>query len=165
MYNKNKIVVTGGSGRFAQTLKKVKSKYFKEQVHICRDAGLISNSTIIIGYPEETPETIAETMGAVEKLKIYPSTGFLMALPETGMWKYAIENGYIKDIDTYLTQITERQDFYLNMTKMTEEQINNETLKWLNKINTTLPIKKKKIQKKAWKRHWFRKRKNFWQRS
>ena len=27
MYNKNKIVVTGGSGRFAQSLKKIKSKY------------------------------------------------------------------------------------------------------------------------------------------
>jgi len=27
MFNKNKIVVTGGSGRFAQTLKKIKSKY------------------------------------------------------------------------------------------------------------------------------------------
>ena len=77
-------------------------------------------------------------METVEKLKIYPSTGFLMPLPETGMWKYAIENGYIKDIDTYLTQITERQDFYLNMTSMTEKQINEETLKWLNKINKSL---------------------------
>ena len=77
-------------------------------------------------------------MGAAEKLRIYPSTGFLMPLPETGMWKYAIENGYIKDIDTYLTQITERQDFYLNMTSMTEKKINEETLKWLNKINTNL---------------------------
>ena len=27
MLNKNKIVVTGGSGRFAQSLKKLKSKY------------------------------------------------------------------------------------------------------------------------------------------
>ena len=27
MFNKNKIVVTGGSGRFAQSLKKVKCKY------------------------------------------------------------------------------------------------------------------------------------------
>ena len=27
MFNKNKIVVTGGSGRFAQTLKKIKCKY------------------------------------------------------------------------------------------------------------------------------------------
>ena len=118
--------------------KKVKSKYFKEQVHICREAGLITNTTVIIGYPEETPETIAETMGVADKLRIYPSTGFLMPLPETGMWKYAIENGYIKDIDTYLTEITERQDFYLNMTSMTEKQINEETLKWLNKINTNL---------------------------
>ena len=34
--------------------KKVESKYFKEQVHICREAGLINNTSIIIGYPRET---------------------------------------------------------------------------------------------------------------
>ena len=115
--------------------KKVKSKYFKEQVEICREAGLVINTSLVIGYPQETPETIKETMTQCKKLKIYPSTGFLLPLPETGMFKYAIENGYIKDIDDYLTQITERQDFSLNMTKMTEGEIKKETIQWLENLN------------------------------
>ena len=41
-------------------------------------------------------------MSQLEELKIYPSTGYLLPLPETGMWNYAIENGYIKNIDQYL---------------------------------------------------------------
>ena len=51
------------------------------------------------------------------------------------MFKYAIENGYIKDIDHYLTQITERQDFSLNMTQMEEKDLKKETLQWLTKLN------------------------------
>ena len=56
-------------------------------------------------------------MSQLEELKIYPSTGYLLPLPETGMWNYAIENGYIKNIDQYLSDITERQDFNINLTK------------------------------------------------
>jgi radical SAM superfamily enzyme YgiQ (UPF0313 family) len=117
--------------------KKVRSKYFKEQVHICKEAGLITNTSLVIGYPQETSETIKETMTQLEKLKVYPSTGFLLPLPETGMFKYAVENGYINDIDYYLTQITERQDFSLNLTKMKEEDLKAETVKWLEKLNKT----------------------------
>ena len=115
--------------------KKVESKYFNEQVTICREAGLITNTSLIIGYPQETKETIKETMTKLAKLKVYPSTGFLLPMPETGMWDHAIKNNYIKDIDKYLTEITERQDFSLNMTKMTDEELKNETLQWLTKLN------------------------------
>ena len=115
--------------------KRVKSDYFKQQVDICNDAGLVTNTSLVIGYPEETKETIDETFEKLRKMKVYPSTGFLLPLPETGMWKYAIENGYIKDIDQYLTSITERQDFSLNMTKMNEEDLKSYTLNWLEKLN------------------------------
>ena len=71
----------------------------------------------------------------LEKLKVYPSAGFLLPLPETGMWDYAIKNGHIKDIDKYLTSITERQDFSLNMSKMSEEELQKETTEWLKRLN------------------------------
>jgi len=115
--------------------KKVKQKYFSEQVNICKEAGLITNTSLVMGYPQETPETIKQTMDQLEKLRVYPSTGFLLPLPETGMWKYAIENGYIRDIDYFLTQITERQDFSLNLTKMTQKQLNSEVVNGLNRLN------------------------------
>ena len=129
--------------------KRVKSKYFKEQVHICKDAGLIANTSIIIGYPQETPETIKETMTQLEELKVYPSTGFLLPLPETGMWNYAIENNHIADIDHYLTQITERQDLSLNLTKMSVEQHKNENVQRLDRLNKSFgnPLSKEQLLK------------------
>ena len=129
--------------------KKVKSKYFKEQVLICREAGLVTNTSLVMGYPQETSETIKQTMTQLEKLKVYPSTGFLLPLPETKMWTYAIENNHIADIDHYLTQITERQDFSLNLTKMSEEQLKNETVDWLERLNKSVggSLSKEKLLK------------------
>ncbi len=117
--------------------KKVESHYFEEQVKICREAGLRTNTSLIIGYPQETKETIKETMLKLERLKVYPSAGFLLPLPETGMWDHAIKNGFIKDIDKYLISITERQDFSLNMSKMSEDELQSETTKWLARLNKT----------------------------
>ena len=117
--------------------KKVKAKYFKEQVSVCREAGLTTATSLIIGYPQETSETIKETMTQLEKLGVYPSTGYLLPLPETGMFKHAVDNNYINDIDDYLTQIADRQDFSLNMTKMSSEDLKKETLGWLEKLNKT----------------------------
>jgi len=117
--------------------KRVKAKYFKEQVGICREAGLTSATSIVLGYPQETAETIKETMLQLEELRVYPSTGFLLPLPETGMFDHAIKNKHITDIDSYLTQISERQDFSLNMTKMSTDNLKGETLKWLERLNKT----------------------------
>ena len=41
--------------------KLVKGKYFDEQVRILKEASIISNTSVIFGYPQETPETIRET--------------------------------------------------------------------------------------------------------
>lgn len=115
--------------------KRVKSEFFKEQVSICNEAGLITNTSLVIGYPEETKETIDETFTKLKNMGVYPSAGFLLPLPETGMWDHAIKNGFIKDIDLYLRSITERQDFSLNMTSMDEKELKSYTLGWLAKLN------------------------------
>ena len=35
-----------------------------------------ANTSLVIGYPEETKETIDETMSKLEDLNVYPSAGF-----------------------------------------------------------------------------------------
>jgi hypothetical protein len=70
-----------------------------------------------------------------EELRIYPSVGFLLPLPETGMWRYALENGHITDPEKFLHEMTERQDIVLNMTKMTNDELLNEVTGWLSHLN------------------------------
>ena len=116
--------------------KRVEAEYFEEQINLLREVGdLVSATSVVFGYPEETKETIAETMNLCHKLKIYPSPGFLLPLPATGMWRHAVENGYIEDTEHFLATLTERQDIVLNMTKMGDEELFNEVTNWLRRLN------------------------------
>ena len=115
--------------------KRVEAQYFANQSKLLKEVGVTQNTSLVVGYPQETPETIKETMDMCRNLHIYPSVGFLLPLPETGMWGYAVENGYIKHAGEFLDSITERQDIILNMTKMTDEQMLSEVKTHLARIN------------------------------
>ena len=59
------VILESGSDEILKDMnKKVESKFFKEQVHICREAGLINNTSIIIGYPRETKDDFSNDVSA-----------------------------------------------------------------------------------------------------
>ena len=122
--------------------KRVKAEYFDEQVTILREVGdVVSLTSLVFGYPEETPETIAQTMQKCLDLRVYPSPGFVLPLPSTGMWKYALDNGLIKDPDEFLTNLTERQDIVINMTKsMSDEDLFNHVTDGLQNLSDALEL-------------------------
>lgn len=107
----------------AMMKKHIKKEYFSEQIKVLKEAGITTQCSVVFGYPPETRETIQETFDLCLQNKVYPSIGFLMPLPYTGMYAYAKENGLIPDEDAYLDSIMERQDISLNMTKLSDEEI------------------------------------------
>lgn len=120
--------------------KRVEPEYFLEQVDILRNADIVSNVSVVFGYPIENSETIQETFDMCFKARIYPSIGYLLPLPATGMYTYAVENGYITDEDAYLTSITERQDLCLNMTKLADDDILGQISSGASELNRKLEI-------------------------
>jgi len=103
--------------------KKIEPEYFYDQIAILKEAGITCSTSVVFGYPIETPETIKQTFAQCLEAGVYPSIGFLLPLPYTGMYKYAKEHGFIPDDDKFLDSITERQDLCLNMTKMSNEEV------------------------------------------
>ncbi len=103
--------------------KHIEPEYFFDQVRILKEVGITSSTSVVFGYPIETPETVRETFAQCLEVGVYPSIGFLLPLPYTGMYKYAKEHGFITDDDAYLDSITERQDLCINMTKMSKDQV------------------------------------------
>jgi radical SAM superfamily enzyme YgiQ (UPF0313 family) len=120
--------------------KRVESSYFKEQAQIVSDVGMANNTSIVVGYPQETPETIAETMTMLKSAGIYPSVGFLLPLPSTGMWNHAMKHGFIDDPDAFLSDVTERQDLIVNMTTMETSEMVGEVEKWLKDLRTSFGL-------------------------
>ena len=121
--------------------KRVEAHHFSEQIRILKEVGLRSSTSLVLGYPQETLETIRETMQFCMDHDIYPSAGFLLPMPATGMWDYAVQHGYVTDPDDYLTRMTERQDLVVNMTQMTDEEFLGEVKSWMQKINEKLDLK------------------------
>lgn len=120
--------------------KHVKAEYFQEQVRLLNEAGITSNVSVVFGYPIETEETIKQTFDLCLNAGIYPSLGFLLPLPYTGMYDYAKQHGFIVDENTYLDAITERQDFCLNMTKLPRETIEGWIKHYAQKLNEELKL-------------------------
>lgn len=121
--------------------KRVKADYFKEQIEVINEVGnMVSSTSLVFGYPQETPETIAKTMQMCLDLGVYPSPGFLLPLPTTGMWKYCLDNGHITDPDEFLTRIAERQDISVNLTKMSDDQFQGEVLAGLQRLSDAFEL-------------------------
>lgn len=120
--------------------KKIEVNAFVETVNILHDADIICNTSVVFGYPIETKETIRETFEQCLKARTYPSIGFLLPLPATVMWDYALQMGHIKDEEEFLLSITERQDICINMTKLSDEEIMNEIKIGGKKLNELLDL-------------------------
>jgi anaerobic magnesium-protoporphyrin IX monomethyl ester cyclase len=120
--------------------KKVGPEAFSRQVEILRGAGIASLTSIVIGYPNETPETIKSTIDCCIANGIYPSTGYLLPQPGTPMYDYALKQGYIQDEEDYLLRLGDRQDLRLNLTGMSDLELEETTQRELARCSRELAL-------------------------
>lgn len=120
---------------------------FVEQSKVLWKGGVVPLTSVIFGYPQETPETIQRTLDICEECNIYPSVGFLLPLPGTPIYEWARQNGYITDDVEYLEGIGDRQDFYINLTKMSDEEFVNITETGLRALAKKLGLKMESVFK------------------
>ncbi len=120
--------------------KRIEAEYFLEQVRVLEEVGIHCSISVVFGYPIETAKTIKETFDMCFEAKIYPSMGYLLPLPATGMYEYAKENGFIVNEDAYLDSITERQDLCVNMTQMSDVDVKEYIAEGAAELNTKLGI-------------------------
>lgn len=103
--------------------KKITPEVFKRQQEILTSAGVASVTSIVIGYPNETPQSIRATIDFCIENNIFPSTGYLQPQPGTPMYQYAIEHGYVTDEEEFLIALGDRQDLRFNMTIMSDKEL------------------------------------------
>lgn len=121
----------------------VKENFIKQKKLLDR-FGLESWTSLVFGYPEETKETMKETMDLCYDLDIYPSCGYLLPQPATPMYKYIFDKGLVKDEEQYLLSLGDRQDLRINLTQMSDEEMQGELKKHLQRIANKLGLGLKK---------------------
>ncbi|MFH0754952.1 MAG: radical SAM protein [Candidatus Omnitrophota bacterium] len=120
--------------------KKVKVEHFSRQSELFHKAGLTPWTSLVIGYPQETPQTIRKTFDCCIQNRIYPSVGYLLPQPGSPVYDYARQNGFIPDEEEYLLLMGDRQDLRLNMTTMSDEELQTEVLEGLKRCNRELGV-------------------------
>lgn len=114
--------------------KKITVEQFIEQAETLWKGGVPPRTSVIFGYPQETPETIKKTLDLCNECNIFPSVGFLLPLPKTPIYEWARKNGYIDDEVAYLERIGDRQDFHINLTQMSDEEFVDTVSTHLNEL-------------------------------
>jgi len=120
--------------------KHITVEQFSRQTKIFHKGGLTAWTSLVLGYPQETPETIRKTFDCCIRNKIYPSVGYLLPQPGSLMYSYARGNGFIEDEEEYLMRMGDRQDLRINMTAMTDEEFQGHVLNGLKRCNEELNI-------------------------
>src|SRR3989338_3798504 len=62
---------------------------FSKQTALLREGGIATLTSLVFGYPQETPETIKKTFDCCIENKVYPSAGYLLPQPGSQIYKYA----------------------------------------------------------------------------
>lgn len=120
--------------------KHVSNEQFTVQTGLFHRAGIPVGTSIVMGYPQETPETIRKTFECCIQNSIYPSSGFLLPQPGSKMYDYAVAHGFIGEEEEYLLKMGDRQDLRLNMTSMGDEEFELHVLEGLKRCNVVLGI-------------------------
>jgi radical SAM superfamily enzyme YgiQ (UPF0313 family) len=102
--------------------KKMQVSEFIEQAKVLWAGGISPRTSIVLGYPQGTPETIQKTLDVCRECNIFLSTGFLLPLPGTSIYEWGKGHGYIVDEEAYRERIGDRQDFHINLTQMSDQE-------------------------------------------
>jgi radical SAM superfamily enzyme YgiQ (UPF0313 family) len=118
--------------------KRVTPEQFTFQSNLFKKAGLPIGTSLVFGFPQETPETIRRTIDCCISNGVYPSPGFLLLLPGSPMYDWAIKEGYIKDEEEYILALGDRQDLRINITGMSDDEFKDALLTELKRANKVL---------------------------
>jgi len=113
---------------------------FYEQKEVMDAAGISSRTNIIVGYPTENEDDLKQSFDACYNANILPSVCYLLPIPGSEMYDYALKQGYIVDEKKYIMSIGEQQYLKINMSDMSDEFLESVTLYHLKRIRDKLDL-------------------------
>jgi radical SAM superfamily enzyme YgiQ (UPF0313 family) len=120
--------------------KNITVEQFSRQSSLIKRLGIPIWTSVVFGYPRETPETIKRTFDVCIENEVFPSTGYLQPYPGSKIYDYAVKNGFIPNEEEYLLNLGDRQDLRLNMTSMSDEDYKFHILEGLKRCNEKLNV-------------------------
>lgn len=120
--------------------KKLDLDDYRMQLKLLLKAGIARATSIVLGYPLETPETIHKTFEFCRVNNVYPSIGYALPFPGSPLYDYVYSHGFIPDVEDFLMKLGDRQDLRYNLTKMSDEQFQSIVLDEAEKTSEYLKL-------------------------
>jgi len=87
--------------------KKITIKQCQETIELCKKYGMALNgASFMIGAPDETYETVKESVDFCKKNGLRYEPHFVTPYPKTALYDYAIQKGLIKDELEYIKKVS-----------------------------------------------------------
>ncbi|MBA7551773.1 hypothetical protein ES705_44321 [subsurface metagenome] len=104
--------------------KRVTVEQNRNAIRWCNEVGLYASPTIVFGMPSETLETIEETKAFLieEDVRIFGSF-YATAYPASALFRYAISNGFIQNIDEYMLKVDNAFNLLINYTALSDQSL------------------------------------------
>jgi radical SAM superfamily enzyme YgiQ (UPF0313 family) len=118
--------IESGSQRMLDFIKKqVTVEQAKDAIRLTKRYLGWADCSFMIGYPEETMETIQETIDFCKELDLTPEViFFLTPYPGTELYSMALQQGKIKDEEEYLLSLGEQgEKIRINFTNFSDKEL------------------------------------------
>lgn len=104
--------------------KKVTVEQNRNAIRWCKEIGLYVSPAIVFGMPSETVETIEETKKFLIEEDVQTFGGFYAtAYPASALFRYAISNGFIQNVDEYMTKVDNAFNLMINYTALSNQSL------------------------------------------
>jgi radical SAM superfamily enzyme YgiQ (UPF0313 family) len=131
---------------------------------LVKKAGIKNVPEIMIGFPSETDETIADTISFLKDVSQYPfSVNYVLPFPKTPLWDYCIEKGMIKDEEEFILNYGEAAHFSINLTGLPDKKVKSWWTRVMHQTMRHMYLKNKDINGLAKIEAWaFLRRSGLW---
>ncbi len=105
--------------------------------------GLTNVPEMIIGFPEETDETINDSINFIKQLGVPSfSLNFPIPFPETPLWDYCMANNLIADKEQFLLNLGNASVLRVNLTKHSDAWLNRSMVRFKRDVIVSYQWKK-----------------------
>ncbi len=151
--------IESGSQKMLNIMKKgITLEQASKAINITRKIGLKLNLSFMIGFPEETKETLEETIKFCIENDIHlTSIFFVTPYPGTALYEQVKKIGLIKNEEEFISKLGDATELTINLTRWSDEELfklRNHVIKKIRKAY----FKKHKTEQLRWyfkKIKWF----------
>jgi anaerobic magnesium-protoporphyrin IX monomethyl ester cyclase len=119
--------IESGSQKMLDVMRKgVTVEQSRRAIRMTKKAGVNMHTPLMLGFPGETEQTIAESVNFFLRENIVGIAGtiyFPTPHPGSELWEYALSKGLIEDAEDYIMNLGDFTSLQINMTDMPDQKL------------------------------------------